>query len=120
MSGQVKLNLIGGEWRASADDRTAAVLDPATDAVLATAAIAQWNFPLAMITRKLGPALATGCTQVIKPAPETPLTYPPLRRLPSTPQAPFGGVGLSGLGREGGKYVMDEYLDTKYVSYGLA
>ena len=40
--------------------------------------------------------------------------------VPSTPQAPFGGVGLSGIGREGGKYVMDEYLDTKYVSYGLA
>ena len=40
--------------------------------------------------------------------------------VPSTPQAPFGGVGLSGLGREGGKYVMDEYLNTKFVSYGLA
>jgi succinate-semialdehyde dehydrogenase/glutarate-semialdehyde dehydrogenase len=40
--------------------------------------------------------------------------------VPSTAQAPFGGVRLSGLGREGGKYVMDEYLDTKYVSYALA
>jgi succinate-semialdehyde dehydrogenase/glutarate-semialdehyde dehydrogenase len=39
--------------------------------------------------------------------------------VPSTAQAPFGGVRLSGLGREGGKYVMDEYLDTKYVSYAL-
>ena len=38
-----------------------------------TAAITPWNFPLAMITRKLGPALAVGCTQVVKPAPETPL-----------------------------------------------
>src|SRR6187455_1867580 len=39
-----------------------------------TAAITPWNFPLAMLTRKLGPALAVGCTQVVKPASETPLT----------------------------------------------
>jgi succinate-semialdehyde dehydrogenase/glutarate-semialdehyde dehydrogenase len=38
------------------------------------AAITPWNFPAAMITRKVSPALAAGCTAVIKPAPETPLT----------------------------------------------
>lgn len=38
------------------------------------AAITPWNFPLAMLTRKLGPALAAGCTAVIKPANETPLS----------------------------------------------
>ena len=37
-------------------------------------AITPWNFPLAMITRKISPALAAGCTVVVKPAPETPLT----------------------------------------------
>jgi succinate-semialdehyde dehydrogenase/glutarate-semialdehyde dehydrogenase len=37
------------------------------------AAIAPWNFPIAMITRKAAPALASGCTIVIKPAAETPL-----------------------------------------------
>ncbi|MEJ7826750.1 MAG: aldehyde dehydrogenase family protein, partial [Segetibacter sp.] len=37
-------------------------------------AITPWNFPLAMITRKVGPALASGCTVVLKPASETPLT----------------------------------------------
>jgi succinate-semialdehyde dehydrogenase/glutarate-semialdehyde dehydrogenase len=37
-------------------------------------AITPWNFPAAMITRKVSPALAAGCTAVIKPAPETPLT----------------------------------------------
>ncbi len=37
------------------------------------AAITPWNFPLAMITRKVSPALAAGCTVVCKPAPETPL-----------------------------------------------
>ncbi|MDQ3279288.1 MAG: NAD-dependent succinate-semialdehyde dehydrogenase [Bacteroidota bacterium] len=38
------------------------------------AAITPWNFPLAMITRKVGPALAAGCPVVIKPPSETPLT----------------------------------------------
>jgi succinate-semialdehyde dehydrogenase/glutarate-semialdehyde dehydrogenase len=38
---------------------------------------------------------------------------------PSVAQAPFGGMKQSGLGREGGKYVMNEYLETKYVSWGL-
>jgi len=37
------------------------------------AAITPWNFPMAMLTRKLGPALAAGCTGVIKPANNTPL-----------------------------------------------
>ena len=38
------------------------------------AAITPWNFPTAMITRKLGPALAAGCTIVVKPAEQTPLS----------------------------------------------
>jgi succinate-semialdehyde dehydrogenase/glutarate-semialdehyde dehydrogenase len=38
------------------------------------AAITPWNFPAAMITRKVGPALAAGCTMVVKPAQLTPLT----------------------------------------------
>ncbi|MCA1938034.1 MAG: NAD-dependent succinate-semialdehyde dehydrogenase, partial [Dechloromonas sp.] len=38
------------------------------------AAITPWNFPLAMITRKVAPALAAGCTVVVKPAESTPLT----------------------------------------------
>jgi succinate-semialdehyde dehydrogenase/glutarate-semialdehyde dehydrogenase len=38
------------------------------------AAITPWNFPMAMITRKCGPALAAGCTLVLKPAEETPLS----------------------------------------------
>jgi len=37
------------------------------------AAIAPWNFPIAMITRKVAPALAAGCTAVVKPAEDTPL-----------------------------------------------
>jgi succinate-semialdehyde dehydrogenase/glutarate-semialdehyde dehydrogenase len=38
------------------------------------AAITPWNFPAAMITRKVGPALAAGCGVVVKPAPQTPFT----------------------------------------------
>lgn len=39
--------------------------------------------------------------------------------VPSTPQAPFGGMKHSGIGREGGRWGMDEYLDVKFVSIGL-
>lgn len=38
------------------------------------AAITPWNFPLAMVTRKVAPALAAGCSVILKPAPETPFT----------------------------------------------
>jgi succinate-semialdehyde dehydrogenase/glutarate-semialdehyde dehydrogenase len=40
----------------------------------ATAAITPWNFPIAMITKKVGPALSMGCTMVVKPAEQTPLS----------------------------------------------
>jgi succinate-semialdehyde dehydrogenase/glutarate-semialdehyde dehydrogenase len=40
--------------------------------------------------------------------------------LPSTAQAPFGGMKQSGLGREGGHWAMDEYTEAKYVSWGVA
>ncbi len=39
--------------------------------------------------------------------------------LPSTAQAPFGGMKESGLGREGGKWGLEEYLETKYISIGI-
>lgn len=39
--------------------------------------------------------------------------------VPSTPQAPFGGVKYSGLGREGGRWGIEEYLDVQYVSMGI-
>jgi succinate-semialdehyde dehydrogenase len=37
-------------------------------------ALVPWNFPIAMILRKVSAALAAGCTMVVKPSPETPLT----------------------------------------------
>jgi succinate-semialdehyde dehydrogenase/glutarate-semialdehyde dehydrogenase len=60
----------------------------------ATASITPWNFPLAMITRKLGPALAAGCTQVVKPAPQTPLTALELGRLAVEAGVPAGVVNV--------------------------
>jgi len=54
------------------------------------AAITPWNFPAAMITRKAGPALAVGCTMVLKPASETPLTALALAALAEKAGIPKG------------------------------
>lgn len=54
------------------------------------AAITPWNFPAAMITRKLGPALAAGCTFVCKPAPQTPFSALALAELAQRAGIPDG------------------------------
>lgn len=54
------------------------------------AAITPWNFPMAMLTRKLGPALAAGCTGVIKPANNTPLSAFALLELATQAGVPEG------------------------------
>jgi succinate-semialdehyde dehydrogenase/glutarate-semialdehyde dehydrogenase len=54
------------------------------------AAITPWNFPAAMITRKLGPALASGCTFVSKPAPQTPFSALALAELANRAGIPAG------------------------------
>lgn len=54
------------------------------------AAITPWNFPAAMITRKAGPALAAGCTLVLKPASQTPLTALALAALAERAGVPPG------------------------------
>nr|WP_176591543.1 NAD-dependent succinate-semialdehyde dehydrogenase [Sphingobium sp. EM0848] len=54
------------------------------------AAITPWNFPAAMITRKAGPALAAGCTMVVKPASQTPLTALALAELAERAGVPAG------------------------------
>lgn len=59
-----------------------------------TAAITPWNFPAAMITRKLGPALAAGCTTVIKPAELTPLSALALGELCLEAGIPDGVVNI--------------------------
>lgn len=55
-----------------------------------TAAITPWNFPSAMITRKAGPAIAAGCTMVLKPATETPLSALALAVLAERAGVPAG------------------------------
>jgi len=54
------------------------------------AAITPWNFPAAMITRKAGPALAAGCTMVLKPASQTPLSALALAELGQRAGIPAG------------------------------
>ena len=58
------------------------------------AAITPWNFPTAMITRKAGPALAAGCTIVIKPASETPLSALALAELGEQAGIPAGVLNV--------------------------
>jgi succinate-semialdehyde dehydrogenase/glutarate-semialdehyde dehydrogenase len=56
--------------------------------------ITPWNFPAAMATRKLGPALAAGCTVVLKPAQETPLTALAVAQLLGEAGVPQGVVNV--------------------------
>ncbi|QCL97368.1 NAD-dependent succinate-semialdehyde dehydrogenase [Agrobacterium tumefaciens] len=55
-----------------------------------TVAITPWNFPSAMIARKAGAALAAGCTMIVKPAPETPLSALALAKLAQEGGMPAG------------------------------
>ncbi|WP_200956951.1 NAD-dependent succinate-semialdehyde dehydrogenase [Phycicoccus sp. Root563] len=59
-----------------------------------TLMITPWNFPLAMGTRKIGPAIAAGCTMVVKPAHETPLSMLALVRLLQEVGVPDGVVNV--------------------------
>jgi succinate-semialdehyde dehydrogenase / glutarate-semialdehyde dehydrogenase len=58
------------------------------------AAITPWNFPAAMITRKVAPALAVGCTVICKPAPETPLSALALATLAQRAGFPAGVLNV--------------------------
>ncbi len=64
-------------------------------------AITPWNFPLAMGTRKIGPALAAGCTVVVKPAAQTPLTTLALAALLTEAGVPDGVVNVITTSRSG-------------------
>jgi succinate-semialdehyde dehydrogenase/glutarate-semialdehyde dehydrogenase len=58
------------------------------------AAVTPWNFPMAMITRKAGPALAAGCTIVLKPPSQTPLTSLALAELGERAGLPAGAFNI--------------------------
>jgi succinate-semialdehyde dehydrogenase/glutarate-semialdehyde dehydrogenase len=64
------------------------------------AAITPWNFPLAMIARKIAPALAAGCTVVAKPAEDTPLTALALVKLAEEAGVPPGVINIVTASRE--------------------
>lgn len=64
------------------------------EAVGPCALITPWNFPAAMLTRKLGPAFAAGCTAVVKPASQTPFTAIALAELAYQAGLPLGALSI--------------------------
>ncbi|WP_426357518.1 NAD-dependent succinate-semialdehyde dehydrogenase [Pseudocolwellia sp. HL-MZ19] len=83
------------------------------------AAITPWNFPNAMITRKAAPALAAGCTIIIKPASETPLSALALAELANRAGIPAGVINIIvGKSRELGKVFTDSSTVRKLTFTG--
>lgn len=78
--------IYGDTIRHQADKRLIVIKQP----IGVTAAITPWNFPSAMITRKAGPALAAGCTMVLKPASQTPYSALALAELANRAGIPAG------------------------------
>jgi succinate-semialdehyde dehydrogenase/glutarate-semialdehyde dehydrogenase len=79
------------------------------------AAITPWNFPAAMIARKIAPALAAGCTVVCKPAEDTPLTSLALVLLAHEAGVPPGVLNIVTASRENTPAVVDVWLDDSRV-----
>src|SRR5687768_11646439 len=75
---------------AQADKRIVVIKQP----IGVVACITPWNFPLAMITRKAGPALAAGCTVVLKPASQTPFSALALAELAERAGVPKGVLNV--------------------------
>lgn len=87
---------------AAADRRVLTIKQP----VGVVAAITPWNFPFSMVTRKLGPALAAGCTAVLRPARATPLIAIEIYKIMQEAGFPPGVINLvtgtdsAGMGKE--------------------
>ncbi|MBB5469292.1 succinate-semialdehyde dehydrogenase/glutarate-semialdehyde dehydrogenase [Paraburkholderia sp. CI2] len=86
--------------------RMSAVKEP----IGVVAAITPWNFPLAMIARKIAPALAAGCTVVAKPAEDTPLTAIALVMLAHEAGVPNGVLNLISASRAGAAETVGDWL----------
>ncbi|WP_175853568.1 NAD-dependent succinate-semialdehyde dehydrogenase [Burkholderia anthina] len=86
--------------------RLSAVKEP----IGVVAAITPWNFPLAMIARKIAPALAAGCTVVAKPAEDTPLTALALAFLAQEAGVPPGVLNMIAASRERGIDAVADWL----------
>ncbi|BBP99849.1 NAD-dependent succinate-semialdehyde dehydrogenase [Burkholderia sp. SFA1] len=87
--------------------RMSAVKEP----VGVVAAITPWNFPLAMIARKIAPALAAGCTVVGKPAEDTPITALALVMLAHEAGVPAGALNLISASRENAQDAVADWLE---------
>ncbi len=77
--------------------------------------IAPWNYPLMMAVWKIGPALAAGCTIVLKPAPGTPLTTLMLAEILKEAGVPDGVVNIISGGNETGQALV-EHPDVRMIS----
>lgn len=83
---------VGGEFRHAPSGAHHILVDH--DPIGISVLITPWNFPAAMATRKIGPALAAGCTVILKPASETPLTAYAMARLGAEAGVPAGVVNV--------------------------
>ena len=82
------------------------------------AAITPWNFPVAMVTRKMGPALAAGCTQVVKPAEQTPLSALAIAELSVEAGFPAGVLNVvTGLDAPAITEAFFDNLTVRHVSF---
>lgn len=84
-------------------------------AIGVAAAITPWNFPSAMITRKAAPALAAGCTMVLKPAPQTPFSALALAELAAQAGIPAGVFNVVTADVEGSRAVGDVLCSSPVV-----
>ncbi|NDU78312.1 aldehyde dehydrogenase family protein, partial [Actinomadura sp. DSM 109109] len=97
----------------AADKRLVVVQEP----VGVVAAITPWNFPAAMITRKAAPALAAGCTIVVKPAEQTPLSALRVGELAQEAGIPDGVINIvPGYGETAGAAIA-EHNDVDKVAF---
>ena len=108
------------EWYAEEAKRTYGEVIPETlrgrklfavkEPVGVVALVTPWNFPVAMITRKAAPALAAGCTIVIKPAEDTPLSALATAQLAMEAGVPAGVINVVTASRPHTPEVVDQWL----------
>ena len=113
------------EWFAEEAKRTYGDVIPETapgrkiivtkEPVGVAAAITPWNFPIAMLARKIAPALAAGCTIVAKPAEDTPLSALALALLASEAGVPAGVINVVPASRGRAASVADAWLEDERV-----
>lgn len=126
--GEVKYSALFFQWFAEEAPRVYGTVIPSADSQKRILALKQpvgvcgimtpWNFPLAMILRKMGAAMATGCTVVIRPASETPLSALALAYLAEQAGFPAGTVNvLPSLSALASGKVLTQHPKVKKVSF---